>query len=282
MNNSPTMKTFAKELYRIWITERPSQLAASLAYYGMFSFAPIVFIAITLVGFFLDEIEIVTQLLARIESTLGPEMAEFIRDSVSSLSETSTGGTVFKSLISFIALLLAASGLFSQLHFALNSIWKVPPPAKSETLAFIKQRAFSFLMVICVGVLCLAIATLNIVLSFISSYIDYSSPIPFVLLGVVILALMLVYKVVPDAHIAWRDVWLGGVVTTLLLFIGVGLVSFYLGSGVGSTAFEAAGSVAVLLISFYYFSQVFLFGAVFTKVYAHMLGSKRETVVTEN
>jgi len=282
MNNSPTPKFFAKELYRIWITERPSQLAASLAYYAMFSFAPVIFITLTLVGFFLDEIEIVTQLLAKIESALGPEMAEFIRESVSSLSETSTGGTVFKSLISFIALLLAASGLFSQLHFALNSIWKVPPPPKGETLAFIKQRLLSFLMVICVGLLCLAIATVNIVLSFISSYIDYSSPIPFVLLGVVILSLMMVYKVVPDVHIAWRDVWLGGVVTTLLLFIGVGLVSFYLGSGVGSTALEAAGSVAVLLISFYYFSQVFLFGAVFTRVYAHMLGSKRETVVNEN
>lgn len=282
MNTSPTVKIFSKEIYRIWITERPSQLAASLAYYAMFSFAPVIFIAITLVGLFIDEYELVHQFWARIESTLGQGTAEIILDSVLRISEGSTGGTVLKTAISSIALLLAASGLFFQLQFSLNKIWKVPPPPKGETLSFIKQRLFSMLLVIGVGVLCLALATANSVLSFISVYIEFNSPIPFVLLGVVSLSIMIVFKVVPDVKIAWRDVWLGGVVTTLLIYLGTELVSLYIGSGVGSSALEAAGSFTVLLISFYYFSQVFLFGAVFTKVYAHMYGSKRSSKVNGN
>ena len=282
MNNSPNIKNFGQELYRIWITERPSQLAASLAYYAMFSFAPVIFIAITLVGFFVDKYELANQFFAGIESSLGQELAEFIRDAEVSISETSIGGTVFKTVISSIALLLAASGLFFQLQFALNTIWKVPRPQKGETLAFVKQRLFSILLVFCVGLFCLALATINILLSFISSFIEFDNPIPFVLFGVVSLSFMIVYKVVPDVSIAWRDVWLGGVVTTLLLFIGIELVSLYLGSGVGNSALEAAGSFTVLLISFYYFSQVFLIGAVFTKVYAHMFGSKRINMVNNS
>ena len=275
MNKSPTLKNFAKELYRIWITERPSQLAASLAYYAMFSFAPVIFITLTLVGFFIDEYPIDNQFSVEIESIMSPEIDEYIRDAILSISETSTGGTIFKTAISSIALLLTASGLFFQLQFALNKIWEVPPPQKGETTAFIRQRLFSMFLVICVGLLCLALATINSLLSFISKFIDFNSPIPFVLLGVVIITFMMVYKVVPDERIAWRDVWLGALVITLLIYLGVKLVNLYMGNGVGNSALEAAGSFVVLLISFYYFSQVFLFGAVFTKAYAHMFGSKR-------
>ena len=279
MNETPTIKSFFKELYRIWITERPSQLAASLAYYAMFSFAPVIFITLTLVGFFIDEYKVENQFPVEIESIMSPEINEYIQDSILSLSETSTGGTIFKTAISSIALLLTASGMFFQLQFALNKIWNVPPPQKGETLTFIKQRLFSMFLVICVGLLALALATLNWILSFVSIFIEFNSQIPFVLLGVVIITFMMIYKVVPDVPIAWRDVWSGALVTTLLIYLGAKLVSLFMGNGVGNSALEAAGSFVILLVSFYYFSQVFLFGAVCTKVYAHMFGSKRTTMV---
>ena len=278
MNENPTPKSFFKEIYRVWITERPSQLAASLAYYAMFSFAPVIFITLTLVGFFIDEYKVENQFPVEIESIMSPEINEYIQDSILSLSETSTGGTIFKTAISSIALLLTASGMFFQLQFALNKIWNVPPPQKGETSVFIKQRLFSMFLVICVGLLALALATLNWILSFISLVIEFNSQIPFVLLGVVIITFMMIYKIVPDVRIAWRDVWSGALVTTFLIYMGVKLVNLYMGNGVGNSALEAAGSFVILLVSFYYFSQVFLFGAVFTKVYAHMFGSKRTTM----
>ena len=190
--------------------------------------------------------------------------------------------SIATTIIGFATLAFSASGLFFQLQFALNKIWEVPPPQKGETTAFIRQRLFSMFLVICVGLLCLALVTINSLLSFISKFIDFNSPIPFVLLGVVIITFMMVYKVVPDERIAWRDVWLGALVTTILIYLGVKLVNLYMGNGVGNSALEAAGSFVVLLISFYYFSQVFLFGAVFTKAYAHMFGSKRTIMENDN
>lgn len=283
MNKSPTVLEFLKELYRIWITERPTQLAAALAYYGMFSFAPVIFIAFAVAGIFIDELTMANQVFERIANTLGPELAQFIQEAVISLSQTTSSGTIFRSLISFLALLFAASGLFVNLQFALNAIWKVTLPKKGGTLAVINQRLFSFVMVIGVGLMLLLVTLISFVLSAIGSFIDISSPVPIlniiIFVGMATLAFALIYKVVPDIDIAWRDVWPGAVVTTLLVTVGGLLVGFYLGTSQGTSAFEAAGTVALLLVFFYYFAQVFLFGAVVTKVYAQMYGSKIKPAV---
>ena len=114
------MREFLKELYHIWITERPNQLAASLAYFGLFSFAPVIFIAVSIAGLFFKQIDLMSILLERLESTLGAEFALFVEESVVTLSQTTQGGLVLTTVISFIALLLAASGLFFQLQFRLH------------------------------------------------------------------------------------------------------------------------------------------------------------------
>jgi len=285
MAKKPSVIDFAKEIYSIWITERPTQLAAALAYYSIFSFAPAIFIAFTLAGFFIGEMDLVSQFLDRIELALGPETAQFIEASVSNIAETTTGGAIFKSLISFIALLLAASGAFFQLQFALNTIWKVPPPKKGGTQSFLRQRLFSFLMVISLAVIIIALALANIIISAIASFVDFGGSMSLlnvsVSISIVVVSLILVYKIVPDTVVAWRDVWLGALVATFLIVFGLTLVSLYLGSGIGSSALEAAGSLAVILISFYYLSQIFLFGAVITKVYAYMFGSRRTDAVQD-
>lgn len=283
MSKSPTVRDFGKELYDIWITERPTQLAAAIAYYGMFSFAPVIYIALTVAGIFLNELFVETQFFERLENALGPDTAQFIEESVYSISQTTSGGTVLTSVISFLALLFAASGLFFQLQYALNTIWKVPPPEKGATLAFIRQRLFSFVMVIGVGLLLVVLATSNIIFSWIGSFfqLDASGQVFSLIafLGIATISFALFFKVLPDIKIAWRDVWIGAAVTALLITVGGFLITLYLKSSSIGSALEVAGSFAVVLLGIYYVATIFLVGAIFTRVYAHMFGSWRESTV---
>lgn len=277
------MRAFLTKLYNIWISERPSQLAAALAYYSMFSFAPVIFISYTVAGLFIDQLAAAERMYQRMEIMLGPETAEFIQSSVAAIGNSSSGGTVLGSLISFIALLAAGSGLFFQLQFALNKIWRVPPPEKGQTGAFIRQRLFSFVMVLGVGLLLILATLTNLILgwfgSFLETLFDVSIPARIWVwsgsLTLLIFSFALLYKVLPDAKIAWRDVWAGSLAAALLAVIFTLLLGlFFTSSSIGS-AFEAAGAFAVLLIGIYYLAQIFLFGAVFCRVYADLFGSQR-------
>jgi len=285
MENRPSTLDFLKELYRIWITDRPNQLAAALAYYGIFSFAPVIYIAVTVVGIFIKGLSVAELDFSRVEELLGPQAAQTISNALSNISIDTSSSSVIASLISFLALFFAASGLFFQVQFALNTLWKVPPPQKGQTLAFLKQRLFSFLMVIAVSLLLLVVVVVGFVISWLNSVINLDASLPVINLAAFIalamISLALIYKFVPDTPVAWRDVWLGAAVTTLLITLGGLLVVTFLGSSHMSSALEAAGSFAVILIGIYYVAQIFLFGAVFTKVYATTFGSKRELDVPE-
>ncbi|HIE25590.1 MAG TPA: YihY/virulence factor BrkB family protein [Anaerolineales bacterium] len=270
---------FIKELYKIWVTERPNVLAAALAYFGMFSFAPVIYIAFTVAGLFSDNLFMVNNFLEKVEDTFGADIAELIQSSVNNLSQIPSEETsLLSSIIAFFALLLAASGLFFQIQYALNTLWEVPLPDKNETTAMLKQRLFSFLMVIGVGLVLIVATLMNIILSWLDSLIPLLAEIPYLnslsFFGLAMLSFALIYKILPDTDVAWRDVWAASAVTVLLMSIGGKLLGFYLTSGNFNSAFEAAGAVAVILISFYIYSQIFLFGAVFTRAYAYCFGSK--------
>jgi membrane protein len=134
------LKNFVKEVYQIWITERPVQLAAALAYYSMFSFAPVIFVAFSIVGFFLEDIDLMSQFFQRLENAFGAEISSLVQDSVMALSKTPSSSSVLVSIISFLALVYAASGVFYQLQFTLNKIWQVPPPIKGTTISTVRRR----------------------------------------------------------------------------------------------------------------------------------------------
>ncbi len=278
MNTRPSLKEFIQELYRIWATERPGQLAAALAYYGLFAFAPVIFIAFWVAGLFIDRISAAGQFLARIENLFGSEIAILVQDSVEAIAETTTGSSVVATLISVGALLLAASGLFYQLLFALNKVWGVPPPEGGRTSGLIRQRLFSFLMVIGVGLLFIFATVINVLLSWFGSLFNLGTTMPLLnTLGFLLIATVafaLIYKILPEVEITWHDVWIGAFVTAVLVLLALLIFGAYLNfSNIGS-AFEAAGAFAVLLIGIYTIAQVFLFGAMFTRVYADMYGSK--------
>ena len=284
MDKPPSIRNFIKEVYQAWIGEKPNQLAAALAYFGMFSFAAVIYIAYQIAGIFINEAAAAERLYTRIEAVLGSEIATFIKDSVAAISAANEGGSWLISVVSLISLLLAAMGLFLQLKYVLNRIWGVPLIQVGNRLAIIRQRFFAFIMVIALGLLVILVTVVNVIFawfgSIVKEYVGSSDLISILnilaLIAVVMLANAFVYKVLPDVKLAWRDVWFGSIVATLLMALGGLLIGLYFKLGGIRSAFEAAGTFAVLLIAIYYFAQIFLFGAIITRVYAHRYGSKRE------
>jgi len=285
MNKPPSIKNFIKEIYQAWISEKPNQLAAALAYFGMFSFAAVIYIAFLIAGIFINEAAAAEQFYTRIEAVLGSETAAFIQDSVSAISTANQGGSLIISVVSLISLLLAAMGLFLQLKFVLNRIWGVPLIQVGNRVAIIRQRLFAFIMVIALGLLVILVTMVNVIFAWFGSIVEElfeNSGLVSVLnilalLAVVVLADAFVYKVLPDVKLAWRDVWIGSLAATFLMALGGLVIGLYFRFGGIGSAFEAAGAFALLMIAIYYFAQIFLFGAIITRVYAQRYGSKRQS-----
>ncbi len=262
------LKQFIKEVYKIWTLERPNQLAAALAYYSMFSFAPIIFVAVSIVGLFIDEIDPASQFFQRLEDTFGAEISSLVQESVMALSNTPSSSSVLVSLISFLALIYAASGLFFQLQYTLNTIWRVPPPQKGQTTSFIRKRLFSFLIVIGFGLLGVLAVFANLFLTWFGSTLESllgidSSQILAVKVAAPLLIAFIIalfYKILPETKVAWRDVWLGSAIATALIVVAVILVGLFFQYSSLSSALQASGAFTVLLTGFYYVAQIFLLG----------------------
>ena len=285
MTKFTSLRDFILEIYQIWVSEKPNQLAAALSYFGMFSFAAVIFIAFWLASFFINEAAAAELFYTRIETVLGPETAAFIQESVSAIAASTSGGSLIVSVISLGSLLFAAMGLFLQLKYVLNRIWGVPLTQRGQKLAPIRQRLFAFIMVIALGLLVVIATVINVAFAWFGSVVeDYTGDSGLVsalnllaLLGVIVLANAFIYKVLPDVRIAWRDVWPGSVVATFLMALGGLVIGLYFRIGGINSSFEAAGAFAVLMIAIYYFAQIFLVGAIITRVYAHKHGSMRES-----
>ncbi len=279
------IKQFVKELYLIWISERPNQLAAALAYYGMFSFAPIIFVAVSIAGLFIKEINLADQFFQRLESQFGEGISNIVRGAVTALSGTPSSSSIVVSAISFLALLYAASGMFFQLQFSLNTIWRVPPPQKGQSKSYIRQRLISFIIVIGVGLFGVLAAFASLLLAWFGSIMERllglggSQVLVLKLSGPFLLFIIiaLFYRVLPEIKIAWRDVWLGAAVATTFILAAIFLAGFFLQFISLDSALQATGAFTVLLVGFYYIAQIFLLGALCCRVYAGYYGSKRST-----
>jgi membrane protein len=275
----PVVIDFFKEIYQIWISERPTQLAAALAYFGLFSFAPVIYVAFTVASLVFRRVDILEAFITRLGSALGPELVNAILDMLDAFGYKTPEGTLLMSLISIGFLLYAASGVFYQLQYVLNSIWRVTNPSKGTFMLTVRKQLFSFLMVITVGLLLVAAATISFLSSWFSSTFLAGNLLPSLtfigFLGLAWISFAVMYKFLPDVKIAWRDVWGGAAAAAFLVTLGGGLLLFLIRNFNLSSALEAAGSFVILLSGFYYFSQIFLFGAIFTRVYTHRYGSLR-------
>jgi len=277
------LKIFAKEVYQIWITERPVQLAAALAYYSMFSFAPVIFVAFSIVGFFLEDIDLMSQFFQRLEYAFGAEISSLVQDSVMALTKTPSNNSILVSVISFLALVYAASGVFYQLQFTLNKIWQIPPPSKGTTISTLRRRVLAFAIVIGIGLLAIFAVLTNLLLAWFGSSLEKLLGIDAslsIITGIsafllVAITFALFYKFLPETRVAWRYVWLGAIISTVLVMSAVILVALFFRLSSLSSALQAAGAFTVLLSGFYYIAQIFLLGAVSCRVYANLFGSRR-------
>ena len=266
-----TGKTVVGELGQAWTESQPARLAAALAYYGMFSLAPMLFIALRVAGIFINELALVDDILDRLSRTLGPETTEFLREMVLAASQRTSGDNLLTSLISLGALLYAATGLFANLKYSLNTIWQVPPASQAGLLHLVKTRLLAFALVLGIGLLLIVATLLSIVLSVLTSFFDFGGSTlagnitSFILL--IAFSFAVLYRILPDADVSWRSVWPGAILAALLVAVGRWGLAIYLTYSSVSNAFQAAGTLAVILIGIYYFAQIFLFGALVTRVY---------------
>ncbi len=269
-----------KETFSEWQEDNVPLLAAALAYYTLFSLAPLLVIAIAITGAFFGEAAAQRDIAGQIQGMVGKDGAEAIQAMIQNANKPSAGGAI-ATLFGVVTLVLGASGVFGQLQTALNTIWEVKPKPGRGLKSFLKSRFLSFAMVVVIGFLLLVSLVLSAVLAGISNFFGSFLP-ALTVLGVVLnfvlsfavttVLFAAIYKFLPDVKVPWSNLWVGAAVTSLLFSIGRFLIGLYLGnSAVGST-YGAAGSLIVILIWVFYSAQILLIGAEFTQVYSKNRG----------
>jgi len=278
--NHPARKTvmdFLKEVYDIWIKERPAQFAAALAYYGVFTVIPVIYIAFWLADLIVRRFSISDWFYTEAYDLLGDEVASYLQEGVNSLAASTTGGSTLTTIIGVVALLFSASLIFYQLQHTLNTILRIPPPSRGATRAMIRSRLLAFVMLLGVVLIFILAAAINLVISIIASFVNLSFLVGILsflaLAGLATLSFASIYKLLANALIAWRDIWFGAGVAGLAVAIVVSFLGLYLSASRVSSALEAASAMAVLLIFFYVLGQIFAIGAILVRVYAAMFGS---------
>ncbi|MGH8065053.1 MAG: YihY/virulence factor BrkB family protein [Candidatus Entotheonellia bacterium] len=271
-----------KETCFEWYADRGPRLGAALAFYTLFSLAPLLMIIIAIAALAFGREIAYTQLIQQVEAFIGAEGARVIQATIENTSRPSSG--IAATLIGLATMLFGATIVLSELQDALNMIWKVPSkPGRSMAIGIIWDRFLAFSIVLGISVLLLFSIVANAVLNAIIPIFGDILPKPvdwlrtanfaFTLVVVTLLSAML-YKVLPNIEIAWSDVLIGAMVTALLFMIGKFLIELYLGYSSVASVYGAAGSLVVFLIWIYYSAQILYFGAEFTKVYAKHRGHR--------
>lgn len=272
--------TILKETIKEWSEDKAPRLVAALSYYTIFSLAPLLVIVIAIAGLVFGEAAAQNRINAQIEGLIGQPGASAIQSMIANASNPRAG--IIATVIGVVTLLLGAAGVFGQLQDSLNTIWEIQPKQEKGLWNNVKKRFLSFTMVLGIGFLLLVSLVITAALSAVDSFTTGLFP-GFELLfqvanllvsfGVITLLFALIYKILPDAKMAWRDVWLGAAVTALLFSIGKLLIGLYLGRASVTSTFGAAGSLVVVLLWIYYSAQILFLGAEFTQVYASKYGS---------
>jgi membrane protein len=269
-----------KATFKEWSTARASRLGAALSYYTVFSLAPILLVITAVAGLFLGAEAAQGQLTSELNSLLGPEAGSVVQTMLAKASERKSG--IIATIVGLVTLVAGATGVMLELQSALNTVWHVTPKPGRGIKGVLKDRTIGLALLISLGFLMIVSLGASAALAGFGHLLERLMPgaavLGFILNLSLSLALIsgffaLLLKVLPDAEIAWRDVWIGSVVTSVLFHIGKVAIGLYLGHASVTSAFGAAGSLAVLLVWVYYTSQIVLLGAAFTRVYAERFGS---------
>jgi membrane protein len=273
-------KSIVKKTYQEWSEDKSPKLAAALAYYTAFSIAPLLLLVIGIASLFFGQEAARGEILAQLGSLVGTSAAETISGVLDNLNKKGHG--VMATVVGGVTLLIGATGVFGELQDSLNRIWEVRPKPSRGLWSYLKRRFLSLGMILVIGFLLLVSLVLTTAMSGAIKYLGDILPgadilwqiatvvISFALVTVLFAAM---FKVLPDAKMAWKDVFVGAIATAVLFTIGKTLIGLYLGRSSTASTFGAAGSFVVLLVWVYYSAQIVFFGAEFTQVYANEYGS---------
>lgn len=278
--NHTTLWQLLRRTFDSWDENEAPRLGAALAFYSTLSLAPLMIIVVAIVAFFLGQPSAEAELLAQVQNTIGPQGRDVVQGLLRS-QEPATGALA--SLIGLATLLFAASAVFGELRAALNKMWNVRPVDQGGIWGIIRQRFFSFGMVLAVGFLLLISLIVGAVLAALGKFFGGYLPVSEFVLEIANFVIsfvgtaglfVLIFRYVPARRISWKPLWIGAAVTALLFSIGKFAIGLYLGKAAVGSAYGAAGSLVVVIVWVYYSAMIFLFGAQFTHTLDTTRGEK--------
>jgi membrane protein len=267
---------------KAWNDDYAPSMGAAIAYYTVFSLAPLLIIVIAVAGLVFGPEAARGEIVYQLRGLVGEGGAKTVEDLLASASQPDT--SVFASALGLLTLFIGATSVFAELQSALDRIWRAPAIKQpSGVLLILRARVMSFGIIGAIGFLLLVSLVFGAALSAVGKWGESMFPAGLTVLqwlntlfafAMTTVLFAMIYRILPRARIAWKDVWIGSMVTSALFTLGKYLISLYIGQAGVSSGFGAAGSLIVILVWVYYSAQIFLLGAEFTWVYAHRHGSK--------
>lgn len=266
-----------------WINDRASSKGAALAFYTLFSLAPVMVMVLAIAGAVFGDEAARGAIFRELHGLVGPSGAEAIQLLLANARNEKAG--VIATISALVLLAIGATTVFGELKDSLDEIWEVPPSRQSGIIVFIRTRLLSFSLILVLAFLLLVSLSINAALGALQKYLGgFWSDATYILLpasssvsfAVITCLFAAIYKLLPQVKLPWRDVWIGSLVTATLFIAGKRLIGAYLGNSEFSTSYGAAGSVIALLMWVYYSAQIFFLGAELTRQYALWFGSLRD------
>ena len=282
-----TAWSLARETLQSWSEDYAASMGAALAYYTMFSIAPLLLIVISVAGLFFGEQAARGEILDQLEGLMGADGARAVQSLLATVNQPRAG--VLATLFGIGALVVGATTVIGELQSALDRIWRAPRRHDAGGVAkWLHSRLLSLGMIMGIGFLLMvslvASALLAAVQRWFGRWLDlgaFASALDFVVsFGFITVAFAMIYKLMPRVRVEWRDVWIGAVVTALLFTVGKMAIGLYIGRSAVASTFGAAASLVAMVVWVYWSAQIFLLGAEFTWVYARRCGSLRERAGT--
>ncbi len=271
-----------------WWKKDPFMQSAVIAYYAIFSIPGLLIMVLSIANLFFQRDVITGNIYKQVSSIMGVETAKQVQDIIISVSKSNK--SLFATIVGLAAILVGATGVFVELQKALNIIWEVKVRPRRPILALIRTRLFSFGLIVSVGFLMLISLVITTLLAALSEWVLYHWPklvltnffvLNFIISFVVVMFLFaLMFKILPDAKIQWKHLWLGSIITAFLFIVGKTAIGFYLTKTDPGSAYGAAGSIVLILLWVSYSSMIFFYGAEFTRATAdHLTGDVPATDV---
>ncbi len=274
------MKKLLFESIKAWIDHRASSRGAALAFYTLFSMTPILILAIAIAGYFFGAQAAQGEIIGQIQGLVGPNGAQAVQALLAAARNPLSG--LVATLVATVLLLIGATSVFAELKGSLDEMWGVTPSKHSAFIVLLKTRFLSFSLVLVLAFLLLISLVISAALAVLERYVGtfwsssmmvLSAVSQIISFSVIASLFAVIYKMLPDAPLSWRDVWIGAVFTAALFSLGKYAIGLYLGNSGVASGFGAAGSLIALLLWVYYSAQIFFFGAEFTRQYALWYGS---------